>query len=695
MYDKTIYGSPEKLDGLQKRILVFNSDFVERNLQWTSGSASPVFFIGADQAEAAAKLAGIEEKILQQTGAKAAADTLEKGVTKRLAEFKRERAKLTASRLHLGNRRYEGPALAKDFENWGASEGVLLTDAALQAAEDTLRLAAPLPVIAEIEFDAKTIGAAYQFIVEICSQSLTMASLTEIEKFPDMLMWLKQGQEFHATNALSDCLFCGSPITERRKALLAAALDDKINEFITRLKRTAARLESVFDTLITLEESIPVSDALSGEVRPGFVETRSALISEIRNARGALRLLREVLSLKQEKPAVPADISRLPEQSEVQEISGRLANAIFQSNASISEHNKLSANFSKHKEEAEIRVRKHFIEECRADYENLEKELSDAATQLAKVSTELIRLGYDASTLTLQIREHGAAAKAINQSVASYVGHGELTIHPINEGYQIHRHGEPIHGSPSEGEKTAIALSYFLSSIEAEGRKKKDLIVVVDDPVSSLDTKALNYACALVRSRLSEVGQLFVMTHNLQCMNEFRKSWKKRVRPLGDKEPTASFFFIDVALLDGQTRRTSTIVPMPRLLREYDSEYHFLFSHVLQFTADPGTYYERGYMMPNVLRRVLDVFLAFKCPGSSGLAGQVDQLCTDYTSLDRDQLSALERLAQVESHSDNLDDLLSFSSMTLEESRAAADSLLRMMEVVDPKHLTHLRRLCR
>lgn len=134
---------------------------------------------------------------------------------------------------------------------------------------------------------------------------------------------------------------------------------------------------------------------------------------------------------------------------------------------------------------------------------------------------------------------------------------------------------------------------------------------------------------------------------------------------------------------------------MSKLLREYDSEYHFLFSHVLRFIEKVDAYDDHGYMIPNVMRRVLDVFLAFKCPGSSGLVGQMDKLYADYPDLDRDKLMALERLAQVESHSDNLDDLLSFSSMTLEETQAAAGVLIEMMEQVDGKHLAGLKRLCR
>ena len=178
-------------------------------------------------------------------------------------------------------------------------------------------------------------------------------------------------------------------------------------------------------------------------------------------------------------------------------------------------------------------------------------------------------------------------------------------------------------------------------------------------------------------------------------MNEFRKAWKGKARPPAGKEPSATFLFIDVAIPEGQPRRSSTIVEMSKLLREYDSEYHFLFSHVLRFVEHPDAYDDHGYMMPNVIRRVLDVFLAFKCPGGGGLPAQLDKLCVDYPELDREQLAALERLVQVESHSDNIDDLLSFSTMTLEETRDAATALFQTINNVDAKHLERLKRLCR
>jgi hypothetical protein len=49
---------------------------------------------------------------------------------------------------------------------------------------------------------------------------------------------------------------------------------------------------------------------------------------------------------------------------------------------------------------------------------------------------------------------------------------------------------------------------------------------------------------------------------------------------------------------------------------------------------------------------------------------------------------------QLESHADNLDDLVSFSSMTIEETKAAADAVLKVMESLDKGHHDRLCSIC-
>jgi wobble nucleotide-excising tRNase len=692
--DGTEFGCPKKSNGLERRLMVFNGDFIEKNLKWALGKANPVFFIGADQADAAAKLAEMEAKIIELETKKLGAEGTEKQAEKSLMFFKRERAKQTASRLHLGNRKYEALQLTKDFDTWMAEQLTLLTEEELVAAENLRRLAAPMPKLNVAEFDSSSVSTAFKFITDICNQTLSAIALDEAQRFPEMVVWLKEGHKFHEEKHLGDCLLCGNTLTDERKSILKTALDTQIDQFVAKLARTAERLQAVLVTLDRLEQDLASPEALSAELRSAFQEVKAELISHIRLSKSFLSRLDIVLTQKRERPATPADLSQLPTQASIEEVSAKLAEDLGKANALIQQHNGTVSDFTNHQERAEVSIRKHFIAEGREEFSAQIKALNDAI-EASKVATEECNIAKtNAEELRRKIRSHGAAATAINQLIASYLGHKELAIHSTDEGYELHRHGQIIDGMPSEGEKTAIAISYFLSTLESDGRKLKEMIVVVDDPVSSLDTKALNYACSLVRNRLANSCQLFVLTHNQQCMNEFRKAWKGKARPHDDKEPTATLLFINTTILAGQTKRTSSLVEMSKLLREYDSEYHFLFSHVLKFSQAGNDHYDYGYMMPNVLRRVLDIFLAFKCPGNSGLADKIQELCGNYSDLDRDRLAALERLSQVESHSDNLDDLISFSSMTLEETKEATASLLKMMEQVDNHHLTSLKRIC-
>tara|TARA_R100001244_G_scaffold132319_1_gene108086 strand:- start:5539 stop:7836 length:2298 start_codon:yes stop_codon:yes gene_type:complete len=693
--DGSAFGCPTNPVGLEQRLLVFNSDYIEQNLQWAVGRANPVFYIGADQAEAANELTKVESEIVKANTRNDTAVASKNAADKAFANFKREHAKSVASRLHLGSRKYEAPAFAKDYDSWKDDERPPLTDLELKAAEDTRRMDEPMPRLDPVSFDKATIGTAYRFIAEACGQSLAMIALDEVQQYPDMLLWLKHGHEYHEAHGIADCYYCGNAISAERRALLAAALDDGVDQFVARLTKTSDRLSDLIETSTRLSGQLPAPDELATELRTDFKVVRDAVSEDVRLLTKQLGSLQTVLSAKLERPATPADMKDVIAEPDVLATAERLAAGVAAVNEAVAAHNQAVTDFAKHRDAAETSIRRHFIADCREDYAKTAKELDEAVSKLKNETDAIAALKDSARELRQLIRTHGPAAGVINKLIATYLGHSELTIDPVDEGYKLLRHGAPIMGVPSEGEKTAIAISYFLSSIEADNRKLKDVIVVVDDPVSSLDTKALNFACSLVRTRLNQAGQVFVMTHNLQCMNEFRKSWKSKARPSDGRDPTATFLFIDVAIPGGQVRRSSTIVEMSKLLREYDSEYHFLFSHVLRFAEQADAYDDHGYMIPNVLRRVLDVFLAFKCPGGSGLSNQLDKLCADYPYLDRDRLAALERLAQVESHSDNLDDLLSFSSMTLEETRTAAGALLAMMEHVDKEHLANLKRLCR
>lgn len=694
--DGSKFGCLSRLSGLEKRLLVFNADYVKQNLSWDEGHANPVnLYIGADMASAAADLAKIEAQIDSQRSHLVSIEGAEAGAEKSFKDFKRNHAKIVAMQLHLMGRKYEAPQFSKDCDDWKEEDLGQLSDDELKAYEETAKLDQPMPEVVKLGLNTESFPNAYSEAAEVCGQSVASIALDEVQRFPDMLLWLKAGHEFHENQELEQCLFCGNQIPAERRVLLASALDGRIDDYLIQIETSIESIKRLVQTLKAIMPQVPDSDLLVIELRPEFKQARLLLATALREADELLNELLRVLSEKRQKPASPADVSSLASLLEFEGVSEKLAQALNATNAVLGQHNRTVADFSGRKKEAEIAIRKHYVAKFLADYVAHEAEVERAKDARRSARLGIEGLQQRATDLGQKIKEHAPAADVINRLIASYLGHHELTIFAVDQGYELHRHGRPISGAPSEGEKTAIAISYFLSSVEAEGRKLKDTIVVIDDPVSSLDTKALNFACTLVRSRLEGACQLFVLTHNQQCLNEFRKAWKRRVDRKSDTQPTATFLFVDVTLPPEQETRCSQLIKMPKLLREYESEYHYLFSQLLAYHEKPDDFADRGYMMPNIMRRVLDVFLAFRCPGSSGNAGKIERICGDYPALDRARLAALERLAQVESHSDNLDDLISFSSMTVEETSDAVKTLLEMIEIVDRDHLVALKKLCR
>jgi wobble nucleotide-excising tRNase len=285
--------------------------------------------------------------------------------------------------------------------------------------------------------------------------------------------------------------------------------------------------------------------------------------------------------------------------------------------------------------------------------------------------------------------EHAPAANVLNPLIASYLGHKRITVQVTNEGYRICRDGKVLVKPLSEGEKTAIAFCYFLISLNSEGRKIDDLIVVVDDPISSLDTRAMTFVFALVKSKLNCASQLFILTHNLEFMREVKKWLNKRYRD----DKTANFLFVE-SVADNSGDRLARLVRLPALIQEYDSEYHYLYSLVSGLVEVPADFERFAYLMPNAIRKVLEIFLAFKFPGSAGLGDKINQLLAAHPALDEAKVRSMEHLAQLESHADNIGDVVTFSGFTLEQLRDAAQTLLTTIGSVDSDHRKAMDGLC-
>lgn len=128
-------------------------------------------------------------------------------------------------------------------------------------------------------------------------------------------------------------------------------------------------------------------------------------------------------------------------------------------------------------------------------------------------------------------------------------------------GYKLTIDGQDISFDPtqqcsakdclSEGDKSTIALAFFLSKLDIDPGKA-DKILVFDDPLSSFDSNRRMYTVQLIKELFPQIKQVIVLSHNEFFLFELSKSFsasdKKALRITPDFIAKAST--IEPLLLD-------------------------------------------------------------------------------------------------------------------------------------------------
>lgn len=677
---------------LSPRIAVFNHDFVHENLVWTSGTAKPVFYIGTAQGNALKLLQRLEKRTGPRNQAFAAADKESKARNREFASFKTETGKLVAEELNLG-RRYNATNVEADYGGFDLATAQELDEDERKAKKTLINREAPAQDILFRRPTAFASAGTVRRVLEVTSRSLGGMMFEALKQHPSMTGWVKAGLDYHVEHALSDCLHCSQPLTAERIAALQASFDTAFELHIADIGQSRADIATLVEALRGISDTLPMGE-LPADLVGRFQSARADLQAAGKRCHAFLRALHS--SLEQKVAAPNAAVSpTLPETVDaIDEIDQAIEGAVTAIAKVVQEHNLRNSQFNAEQDEARTALKHHHLRESHARY----VELRDAARISDRDRDVRQRLADSLSRRVIEVRNklrsHGPAIETVNTLLKSFLGHGELALSTDGDGYRIQRRGKNAIGPLSEGEKTAVAFCYYLTKLEEDGRRKKDVIAIVDDPISSLDTKALNYAFNLLKRTLADTAQLIVLTHNMDFMNEAKKWLKGKAYPRDKaKEPEASLLFIATTVSTCGTRRSSSICELPVLLREYDSEYQYLFSLVFLFSD--GRADEFAYLMPNAIRKVLEVFLAFKCPGSSGVESKLEQDVVKTSGVDPASLAALARLSNLESHGDSLDDLVKLPVMTIEESKGAATCLFQLIQALDPDHFKGMATMSR
>jgi wobble nucleotide-excising tRNase len=223
-------------------------------------------------------------------------------------------------------------------------------------------------------------------------------------------------------------------------------------------------------------------------------------------------------------------------------------------------------------------------------------------------------------------------ADRINKLLVSTFPYKKIELDDSTEeiGYVLKRDGvECSLDSLSEGERNFLALAYFLLSInDEEDKLDNDAVIVIDDPVSSLDSDSLFQVYAILAGEIERNNnrQYFVFTHNLDFFGHLLQNYKKSDGKI--KDDLVSFYQI------GMNGAGSAIKTLDESLKNYRSDY--LYAIIKLNEIKDGTNLDDAILAANLLRRSIETFLHFKY-GHGPLRNKLKELYDHYKQIKIDQ----------------------------------------------------------
>jgi len=497
-------------DEKHENILVYNEDYVDRNFSWQEAvkvGAKAFVVIGQKSKEQEESLSE-NSKLRDQF--KNEMDSLEKEIklkTKEIGEKSTSHAGEMSKKLTpFGQDKYQKyakPNIEKDVArlNEHSSEVLLQISEAVELEKlkrQKLSKIYPIPQIGT------------QSIVDIVTRIKEYLELSRPDKVEMLfdaleLEWLEAGVPLHEHK--QNCLFCGGILSSERKAEINRIIGNVVAKFISDGGALLAEIENFkLPNQLPLTSSQIYSD-LSFELTP-IVESYASFLNSLEDW------------LDEAKMKVQAHKNYLDFDSSFKTQTDSLNNDIRDINSKLRDlaekHNTRSDEFQKIKNEALSNIELFYLSKYKSEIEQLEKDKASKSILFEAAKLNYRRAKTTVDEIQRSLASEGKAALEINEMLGKFLGRKDIKIEFSEEDSKfILKRNDRIAKKLSEGEKTAISVCYFLISVRANPEAISEKIVVVDDPVTSLDSTNIYNAFAILRTHLKDVKQLMVLTHSL------------------------------------------------------------------------------------------------------------------------------------------------------------------------------------
>lgn len=442
--------------------------------------------------------------------------------------------------------------------------------------------------------------------------------------------WVRTGRGHHQEKR-DTCAFCGSDLPDD----LWEKLDKHFNQESEELRQS---LETLLGSIERERSRVPnLLKIKNSDFYSNFTADLDSLAEQLSTI--STSYCSSLDSIKKQIEKRKDDIFTPLEFDTPESVEDAL-NAVRDSFEQLrNESNQFTASLSADQSEARAALRLHEVhtfindikyeDECTAiDALNKAMGKAEEAKNSAKEKVDAKRAKIN--ELKAQLKDESKGADRVNDYLNNFFGHQSLSLKAIEENpgdassgyrFEVTRNDEKAFHL-SEGECSLIAFCYFMAKLEDIETKGNQPIIWIDDPISSLDANHIFFVYSLINAKIvapekyEEGGelkerdrfkQLFISTHNL----DFLKYLKRLPGALTKSK--SQYFIIP------RTDQVSNITLMPRYLKDYVTEFNFLFHQIYKCAhaqSECDENHDCYYNFGNNARKFLEAFLYYKYPNA-------------------------------------------------------------------------------
>lgn len=340
--------------------------------------------------------------------------------------------------------------------------------------------------------------------------------------------WVKQGMAHYHSCSDDKCPFCQQQLPSSFEDDIKACFDEQFEEETQAITNLQAEYKDSANTLFVPISKIPESNIPDAEIA-AYKDKLSAL-------KGVIASNLELIAKKQQDYGIAYQLEP------TKPLLDELADMITNFNQSIEEHNAIVLTKPAKQQECKKQVwelisyrLKDEIQAYNTSIAILNQELKDAKQQYQNNASQIEVMEQQVSILLKKTVNTRDSIESINRLLKDSGFQGFYLREKASTAnvYEVIRNDGSIASNLSEGEKNFIAFLYFYHQIKGSdtpGEKNTDKIVIIDDPVSSMDSSTLFIVSALIREMICVcennvhptdaylkdryIKQLFILTHN-------------------------------------------------------------------------------------------------------------------------------------------------------------------------------------